>query len=93
MRRRGGRKPDRQAIAARYFDSALSRVSVVADDLVLRIKHPKGLYRARIQNTPRPVYTPPFLLSLHLHFDAPTFDETPQQLPAQNHPRASKTAK
>ncbi len=37
--------------------------SVVADDLVLRIKHPKGLYRARIQNIPRTVYTTPFLLS------------------------------
>lgn len=49
--------------------------SVVADDLVLRIKHPKGLYRARIQNIPRPVYTTPFLLSLHLYFDAPTLDE------------------
>ena len=49
--------------------------SVVADDLVLRIKHPKGLYRARIQNIPRLVYTTPFLLSLHLYFDAPTLDE------------------
>lgn len=49
--------------------------SVIADDLVLRIKHPKGLYRARIQNMPRQVYTTPFLLSLHLYFDAPTLDE------------------
>jgi hypothetical protein len=49
--------------------------SVVADDLVLRIKHPRGLYRARIQNIPRSVYTTPFLLSLHLYFDAPTLDE------------------
>ncbi len=49
--------------------------SVVADDLVLRIKHPKGLYRARIQNIPRTVYTTPFLLSLHLYFDAPALDE------------------
>ncbi len=49
--------------------------SVVADDLVLRIRHPKGLYRARIQNIPRPVYTTPFLLSLHLYFDAPALDE------------------
>jgi len=49
--------------------------SVVADDLVLRIKHPKGLYRARIQNIPRAVYTTPFLLSLHLYFDAPSLDE------------------
>lgn len=49
--------------------------SVVADDLVLRIQHPKGLYRARIQNIPRPVYTTPFLLSLHLYFRASTLDE------------------
>src|SRR5437867_4981652 len=49
--------------------------SVVADDLVLRIKHPKGLYRARIQNIPRPIYTTPFLLSLHLYFEAPALDE------------------
>ena len=49
--------------------------SVVADDLVLRIKHPKGLYRARLQNIPRSVYTIPFLLSLNLYFDAPALDE------------------
>ncbi len=49
--------------------------SVVADGLLLRIRHPKGLYRARIQNIPRSVYTTPFLLSLHLYFDAPNLDE------------------
>jgi hypothetical protein len=49
--------------------------SVVADDLVLRIAHPKGLYRARLQNIPRSVYTVPFLLSLHLYFDAPALHE------------------
>jgi hypothetical protein len=49
--------------------------SLVADDLVLRLKHPKAIYRARIQNIPRLVYTTPFLLSLHLYFDAPTLDE------------------
>jgi len=49
--------------------------SVIADDLVLRVKHPKGLYRARIENVPRAVYTTPFLLSLHLYFDAPTLDQ------------------
>jgi hypothetical protein len=49
--------------------------SIVADDLVLRIKHPKGLYRARLQNIPRAVYTTPFLLSLHLYFEAPSLDE------------------
>lgn len=49
--------------------------SIVADDVALRIRHPKGLYRARIQNIPRAAYTTPFLLSLHLYFDAPTLDE------------------
>lgn len=49
--------------------------SVVEDDLVLKIKHPKGLYRARIQNITRPDYTTPFLLSLHLYFHAPTLDD------------------
>lgn len=49
--------------------------SVVADDLVLRIKHPKGDYRARIQNIPRDVYTTPFLLALHLYFNPPALDE------------------
>lgn len=49
--------------------------SVVQDDLVLKIKHPRDLYRARIQNIKRPDYTSPFLLSLHLYFDAPTLDD------------------
>jgi hypothetical protein len=49
--------------------------SVVTDDLILRIKHPKGLYNARIQNIPRSVYTTPFLLSLHLYFDAAALDK------------------
>ncbi len=52
-----------------------SELSVLADDRILRIKHPKGLYRARIQNIPRTVYTTPFLLSLHIYFDAPSLDE------------------
>ena len=51
--------------------------SVVADDLVLRIEHPRGHYRARIQNIPRSDYTTPFLLSVHLYFGAPTLNETP----------------
>jgi hypothetical protein len=53
----------------------MAECSVVADDLVLRIKHPKGLYRARIQNIPRSLYTTPFLLSLHMYFEAPTLDK------------------
>ncbi len=49
--------------------------SVVTDDLVLRINHPKDLYRARIKNIPRSVYAVPFLLSVHLYFDAPGLAE------------------
>lgn len=50
--------------------------SVITDDLILTIQHPKGLYRARVRNIPRSVYTTPFLLSLHLYFDAPTMEES-----------------
>lgn len=49
--------------------------SIVADDLVLRIDHPKGLYRVRLKNIPRTVFTTPFLLSLDLYFDAPDLEE------------------
>jgi hypothetical protein len=48
--------------------------SVVTDDLILRINHPRGTYRARIKNIPRAVYTTPFLLSLHLYFEAPSLN-------------------
>lgn len=51
-----------------------SECSVVADDLRLQIKHPQGLYRALIKNIPRADYSTPFLLSLHLYFDAPDLD-------------------
>lgn len=49
--------------------------SVVSDDLRLEIRHPLGLYRALIQNIPRADYSTPFVLSLHLYFDAPNLDE------------------
>jgi hypothetical protein len=49
--------------------------SIVDDDLILRINHPKCLYRARIKNIPRTVYTTPFLLSLHLYFEAPSLTD------------------
>lgn len=49
--------------------------SIVTDALILRISHPRGLYRARIKNIPRTVYTTPFLLSLHLYFEAPGLPE------------------
>lgn len=51
-----------------------SECSVVEDDLRLQIKHPQGLFRALIKNIPRPDYSTPFLLSLHLYFDAPDLD-------------------
>ncbi|MES2511844.1 MAG: methylamine utilization protein MauJ [Pseudomonadota bacterium] len=47
-----------------------SECSVLDDGLVLRIQHPRGLYRARIENIPRDTFDTPFLLSLHLYFDA-----------------------
>ena len=49
--------------------------SIVSGDLVLRIQHPNGRYRARLKNIPRSVFTTPFLLSLHLYFDSPSLDE------------------
>jgi hypothetical protein len=49
--------------------------SVVSDDLRLEIRHPQGLYRALIKNIPRTDYSTLFVLSLHLYFDAPNFDE------------------
>lgn len=60
-------------IAANY--EVRSEMSIVADDLVLGIKDPKGTFRARIQNIQRAEYTTPFLLSVHLYFDAPSFRE------------------
>jgi hypothetical protein len=50
--------------------------SLITDDLILRIRHPKGGYRARIKNIPRSVYTTPFLLFLHLYFEAPSLTES-----------------
>lgn len=51
-----------------------SECSVLDDGLVLRIQHPRGLYRARIENIPRDTFDTPFLLSLHLYFDASDLD-------------------
>ncbi len=52
-----------------------SECSVIADELVLRLKHPKGTYRARIKNIPRDDYTTPFLISVHLYFEAATLQD------------------
>ena len=48
-----------------------SEVSVVSDDLVLKIKDPNGAFRAQIRNIPRSEFTIPFLLSFHIYFEAP----------------------
>lgn len=53
-----------------------SECSVVHDDQVLRIAHPRGLYRARIQNIKRQDFKSHFRLSLHLYFDAPNLNES-----------------
>ncbi len=53
-----------------------SECSVVHDDQVLRIVHPTGLYRARIQNIKRQDFANHFRLSLHLYFDAPNLNES-----------------
>jgi hypothetical protein len=44
--------------------------SVLQDDLLLRVTHPRGLYRVRLENIPRTTFNAPFLLSLHLYFEA-----------------------
>jgi hypothetical protein len=52
-----------------------SDVSVVADDLVLTINDPHGAFKARIKNIPRSEFTTPFLLSLHIYFEAPNLEQ------------------
>jgi hypothetical protein len=52
-----------------------SDVSVVADDIVLTINDPRGAFKARLKNIPRSEYTTPFLLSLHIYFEAPDLDQ------------------
>lgn len=48
----------------------IANVSVVADDKVLTVDHPKGEFKALIKNVPRTVYTTPFVLSVHIYFEA-----------------------
>jgi hypothetical protein len=47
-----------------------SEISVVSDDTILTINDPKGAFKARIKNIPRSEFTTPFLLSLHIYFEA-----------------------
>lgn len=48
----------------------MSEVSVVSDDRVLTITDPAGAFKARVKNIPRTEFTTPFLLSLHIYFEA-----------------------
>lgn len=52
-----------------------SEMSVVSDDLVLKLQHPNGHFQARIRNILRDDYSKPFLLSLQLTFEAPNLNE------------------
>lgn len=47
-----------------------AKVSVIADDEVLTISDPRGAFKARLKNIPRTEFTTPFLLSVHIYFDA-----------------------
>ena len=49
--------------------------SIITDDLVLNVKHPRNVYRARIKNIHRSEFSTPFLLSLHLYFSSPDLDK------------------
>lgn len=51
-----------------------SEVSVIADDHVLTISDPQGAFKARIKNIARSDFTTPFLLSLHIYFEAPNLE-------------------
>jgi hypothetical protein len=52
-----------------------SELSVFEDGRWLKLQHPNGLFRARIRNIIRSDFSGPFLLSLHLAFDAPSLEE------------------
>jgi hypothetical protein len=52
-----------------------SEISVVSDDVRLKLQHPKGQFQARIKNIVRDDYSTPFLLSLQIIFEAPSLME------------------
>lgn len=52
-----------------------SEMSVVSDDLRLKLQHPKGNFQTRIRNIVRDDYSTPFLLSLQIIFEAPNLNE------------------
>lgn len=52
----------------------VANLSVVADDQVLTICDPLNAFKALIKNIPRSEFTTPFLLSVHIYFNAETLD-------------------
>lgn len=52
-----------------------SELSVVSDDILLKLQHPKGQFQARIKNIVRDDYSTPFLLSVQIIFEAPSLKE------------------
>lgn len=55
-----------------------SDMSVMSDEIRLKLRHPKDQFQAHIKNIVRPDYSKPFLLSLQITFDAPSLDEAPE---------------
>jgi hypothetical protein len=51
-----------------------SDLSVVADGQVLKISDPREAFKTLIRNIPRSEFTAPFLLSVHIYFDAEALD-------------------
>lgn len=51
-----------------------SDLSVVSDAQVLSICDPRDAFKALIRNIPRSEFTTPFLLSVHIYFDAEALD-------------------
>ena len=54
-----------------------SELSVISDDLRLKLQHPNGKFQARINNIVRNDYSRPFLLSVQIAFAAPSLKEAP----------------
>lgn len=52
-----------------------SECSIVKDGRILTVNHPRGLFRAKLRNITRTSYSTPFLLSVHLYFEAESLDD------------------
>lgn len=52
-----------------------SEMSVVSDDIQLKLHHPNGDFEARIKNIVRNDYSNPFLLSVQISLEAPNLNE------------------